>query len=80
MAVRMREVRPEVPIIIATGARGSYTEETALRAGFSYLEKPYTLEQLGSTVADCIERYYSGQSDHRPGTEEKNGAAVPESA
>ena len=53
MALRIREIRPDIPIVIATGAHGNYSATKAKEAGFCYLSKPYTLDELGAIVTSC---------------------------
>jgi len=54
LAVQIRQLRPDIPVVIATGTGEDYTQEHAEEAGFHYLPKPYTLEQLASVVSRCL--------------------------
>ncbi len=47
----LRQIRPDIPIILCTGFSHVITQETALRMGVSaFLQKPLTMHELGETV------------------------------
>ena len=54
LAVQIRQLRPDIPVVITTGTSEDYTRRHTEEAGFHYLPKPYTLEQLGSVVSQCL--------------------------
>ena len=54
LGVQMRVLRPDIPIVIATGTGEDYTQQHAEAAGFHYLAKPYTFDQIGDCVARCL--------------------------
>jgi len=51
LLLAMRQVRPELPVVIWTGYRESMGETTAEALGFSaFMRKPITLEDLSATL------------------------------
>jgi DNA-binding NtrC family response regulator len=56
LAAEMREIRPGIPIILATGFGGRLETNVFQGAGlFGPLQKPFTSETLLETVAQAIE-------------------------
>lgn len=48
-------IRPDLPIILATGHSEFVTEEIALEMGIrKYLKKPLKIETLSQTIVDCL--------------------------
>ncbi len=51
----IREIRPEIPVIITTGYHERMDEEMAKKIGASrYLEKPFSMESLAEAVMDLL--------------------------
>ncbi len=56
IGARIRDVRPDLPVILCTGYSDQVNAEQALKAGFSaYLEKPVRMEQLLRAVRDSLD-------------------------
>jgi DNA-binding NtrC family response regulator len=54
---RLREIRPELPVIIMTGHGTIDSAVEAMRLGaFDYLTKPFPKEKLEALVRHCLER------------------------
>jgi CheY-like chemotaxis protein len=55
LAAALRRIRPDLPIVIASGFLDPTTEETARRIGVNeLLHKPITIEMLGRAVARAL--------------------------
>ena len=49
LAQRLKEIRPDLPILLATG----YSDAANARGNFSILRKPYAIHQLSQAIANC---------------------------
>jgi CheY-like chemotaxis protein len=58
LARTLRESRPELPVLLATGY--SQYAQQAVTDGFIIIEKPYHREALATSIRRAIERGYSG--------------------
>ncbi len=50
----MREIRPDMPVILNTGYSDDINAETAVEMGICYLEKPVTAKSLLQTINELI--------------------------
>jgi PAS domain S-box-containing protein len=56
LGARIREIRPDLPMIICTGYGAGLTKERARRVGFhNVLHKPVGLEELGQAIREALE-------------------------
>ncbi len=57
LAVRLRESRPDLPVIFMSGYAGdALTREGSLPSGSAFVQKPFTPSVLASTVRDVLVR------------------------
>lgn len=56
MIEKIREIRPEMPVILTTGYSDSITSEQAESLGISYMDKPIDISQLYSTLAKLLSK------------------------
>ena len=56
MIEKIREVRPELPVILTTGYSDSISREQAESLGISYMDKPIDISQLYSTSAKLLSK------------------------
>ncbi len=57
LALAIKEVHPEMPVILCTGYSQQYTEADALREGFAdVIHKPIVMRQLADAIAAALDR------------------------
>jgi PAS domain S-box-containing protein len=57
LALAVKELRPELPVILCTGFNQQYTEAEALREGFAdMIQKPIIMRQLADAIAAALDR------------------------
>jgi CheY-like chemotaxis protein len=57
LADRVREIRPELPVLFATGyARNAIVHQGRLDEGVDLLTKPYTRHQLANKIRDVLDK------------------------
>ncbi|MCP4278015.1 MAG: response regulator, partial [Gammaproteobacteria bacterium] len=54
MLTKMRELRPELPVILNTGFSEDIDNDTAAAMGIHYLEKPVMAKKLLQAVAELL--------------------------
>ncbi|MFT3991230.1 MAG: sigma-54 dependent transcriptional regulator [Luteolibacter sp.] len=58
--IRIREVNPDIPVVILTGLNDAETAVQALRAGANdYVTKPFELRRLFDILSNCREKHSS---------------------
>lgn len=58
---KIREVRPDLPVILTTGYSDSISREQAEERGINYLDKPLDLPLLQATMAKLLHNSYASQ-------------------
>ncbi len=57
LSQELLKIKPELPIILATGYSDLITEEDAKKSGIrKYLNKPIALPKLSQTIAECLKK------------------------
>ena len=58
LAARLREARPDLPVVYTSGYSRDFAERAsqALQEGVNFLQKPYTLSRLAAIVRSCLDR------------------------
>lgn len=57
LTIKMREIRPDIPVIISTGYSNSITEEISTKLGIhAFLFKPVSKKDYAWTVRDVLDR------------------------
>jgi DNA-binding NtrC family response regulator len=65
LAMEIRRIRPELPVIIVTGYSELLTAEEAQKQGINdYLLKPITLHELGSAVRKVLDSAQRNSASH----------------
>jgi CheY-like chemotaxis protein len=58
LAARLREARPDLPVVYTSGYSREFAERNSqdLQEGVNFLQKPYALSRLATTVRSCLDR------------------------
>ena len=58
LAARLRDGRPDLPVIYTSGYSRDFVDDggAALQEGVNFLQKPYTLSRLATTIRACLDR------------------------
>ncbi len=56
-ASKMRDIRPEMPIILATGYSDAIGEKEVEQQGISFLKKPIATSELTIIVAEVLSNH-----------------------
>ncbi|MBT3192526.1 MAG: response regulator [Verrucomicrobia bacterium] len=76
LAMRLREIRPELPVVICSGFSGKLTEEKAEQLGINeFLIKPISRRELGEAIRRAL-----GKAPSPPSETATPEAATPEPA
>jgi len=60
LAEKARRIRPDIPIILATGFSEQVTETTASESGLKLIMKPFGMRELADTVRKVLDRKSTG--------------------
>jgi CheY-like chemotaxis protein len=56
LALKLREIRPDIPIILCTGYNAKMSELTAKNIVNAFLLKPLTMEEIGSVIRKVLDK------------------------
>ncbi|RYH63710.1 MAG: response regulator [Alcaligenaceae bacterium] len=59
LADKVRQIRPDLPILFITGYASEFERGVELAPGTSLLVKPFSLAKLGATVRDILDRRHA---------------------